>query len=53
MRSQMGIRLSFRVREQRDVDLILGQGMLKAGWHAHRLDAPGKFPISAPEHDVP
>ncbi|MGI5284872.1 FtsK/SpoIIIE domain-containing protein [Nonomuraea polychroma] len=53
VRSQMDIRLSFRVREQRDVDLILGQGMLKAGWHAHRLDAPGKFLISAPEHDVP
>ncbi|TDD22253.1 cell division protein FtsK [Nonomuraea diastatica] len=53
VRSQMDIRVSFRVREQRDVDLILGQGMLKAGWHAHRLDAPGKFLISAPEHDVP
>lgn len=53
VRQQMDVRLSFRVREQRDVDLILGQGMLKAGWHAHRLDAPGKFLISAPEHDVP
>lgn len=53
VRSQMDVRLSFRVREQRDVDLILGQGMLKAGWHAHRLDAPGKFVISAPEHDIP
>ena len=53
VRSQMDVRLSFRVREQRDVDLILGQGMLKAGWHAHRLDAPGKFLISAPEHDIP
>jgi hypothetical protein len=21
---------------------------LKAGWHAHKLNAPGKFPISAP-----
>ncbi|MFI6540267.1 cell division protein FtsK [Nonomuraea sp. NPDC050547] len=53
VRSQMDVRLSFRVREQRDVDLILGQGMLKSGWHAHRLDAPGKFLISAPEHDAP
>jgi hypothetical protein len=52
VRSQMDVRLSFRVREQRDVDLILGQGMLKAGWHAHRLDAPGKFLICAPEHDI-
>ena len=27
--------------------------MLKAGWNAHKLDAPGKFLISAPEHDIP
>ncbi|MBB5077774.1 cell division protein FtsK [Nonomuraea endophytica] len=53
VRSQMDVRLSFRVREQRDVDLILGPGMLKTGWHAHRLDAPGKFLISATEHDSP
>ncbi|WP_214320580.1 cell division protein FtsK [Nonomuraea sediminis] len=53
VRSQMDVRIACRVREQRDVDLILGQGMLKAGWHAHRLDAPGKFLISAPEHDTP
>ncbi|MEV0589309.1 cell division protein FtsK [Nonomuraea sp. NPDC050310] len=53
VRSQMDVRLSFRVREQRDVDLILGQGMLKAGWHAHRLDAPGKFFLSSPENDAP
>ncbi|MBO2449043.1 cell division protein FtsK [Actinomadura barringtoniae] len=53
LRSQMDVRLSFRVRERRDVDLILGQGMLSAGWHAHTLNAPGKFLISAPEHDTP
>jgi hypothetical protein len=53
VRSQMDVRISFRVRERRDADLILGQGMHKAGWHADRLDAPGKFLISAPEHDVP
>ncbi|MEV4061776.1 cell division protein FtsK [Nonomuraea dietziae] len=53
VRSQMDVRLSFRVRERRDVDLILGQGMLKSGWHSHTLDAPGKFLISAPEHDIP
>ncbi|MEV0586737.1 cell division protein FtsK [Nonomuraea sp. NPDC050310] len=52
VRSQMDIRIAFRVREQRDVDLIMGQGMLKAGWHAHKLDAPGKFLISCPEHDT-
>ena len=40
-------------REQRDVDLVLGQGMLNAGWNAHKLNAPGKFLVSAPEHDIP
>ncbi|WP_395110271.1 cell division protein FtsK [Actinomadura sp. SCN-SB] len=53
VRSQMDVRVSFRVRERKDVDLILGQGMLAAGWHAHTLNAPGKFLLSAPEHDVP
>ena len=53
VRSQMDIRTCFRVRERRDVDLILGQGMLSAGWHAHTLNAPGKFLISAPRHDIP
>jgi hypothetical protein len=53
VRSQMDLRICFRVREQRDVDLVLGQGMLKAGWNAHELDAPGKFLISAPDHDIP
>jgi len=52
VRSQMDLRICFRVREQRDVDLVLGQGMLKAGWNARKLDAPGKFLISAPEHDI-
>ncbi|WP_051760388.1 helix-turn-helix domain-containing protein [Herbidospora cretacea] len=53
VRSQMDIRISYRVRERRDVDLILGQGMHKAGWHADKLDAPGKFLISSPDHDIP
>ncbi|MBB6476619.1 cell division protein FtsK [Sphaerisporangium rubeum] len=53
VRSQMDVRISFRVRERRDVDLILGQGMFKAGWHSHSLNAPGKFLVSAPEHDIP
>ena len=53
VRSQMNIRISFRVEEQCDVDLILGQGKLKAGWQAHKLNAPGKFLVSAPEHDTP
>jgi FtsK/SpoIIIE family len=53
LRSQMDVRISFRVRERKDTDLILGQGMLAAGWHAHTLNAPGKFLISAPEYDSP
>jgi S-DNA-T family DNA segregation ATPase FtsK/SpoIIIE len=53
LRSQMDVRICFRVRERKDVDLILGQGMLTSGWHAHTLNAPGKFLISAPEHDNP
>jgi hypothetical protein len=53
VRSQMDLRICFRVRERRDVDLVLGQGMLNAGWNAHKLNAPGKFLVSAPEHDSP
>ena len=53
VRSQMDIRICFRVRERKDVDLILGQGMLNAGWQAHTLNAPGKFLVSAPEHQTP
>jgi S-DNA-T family DNA segregation ATPase FtsK/SpoIIIE len=49
----MDVRICFRVRERKDVDLILGQGMLSSGWQAHKLNAPGKFLISAPEHDTP
>ncbi len=48
VRSQMDLLICFRVREPRDVDLILGQGMLRAGWDAHNLNAPGKFLVSAP-----
>ncbi|MEV0386498.1 tyrosine-type recombinase/integrase [Nonomuraea sp. NPDC050643] len=37
VRSQMDVRLCFRVREPRDGDLVLGQGMVKTGglkvWH--------------------
>ena len=44
---------SIRVREPRDVNLVLGQGMLRAGWDAQNLYAPGKFLVSAPGHDKP
>ncbi len=53
VRSQMDTRICFRVRERKDVDLVLGQGMLNAGWHAHTLNAAGKFLVSAPEHATP
>ncbi|MEU8814942.1 FtsK/SpoIIIE domain-containing protein [Actinoplanes sp. NPDC048796] len=53
LRSQMSIRVCLRVRERRDVDLILDKGMLSAGWHAHTLDAPGKFYVLADGHNQP
>ncbi len=53
VRSQMDIRICLRVRERRDVDLILGQGSFTSGWQAHGLTQPGAFLISAPEHTTP
>jgi S-DNA-T family DNA segregation ATPase FtsK/SpoIIIE len=53
VRSQMDVRICLRVRERRDVDLILGQGMFNTGWHAHALTQPGTFLISSPEHNTP
>ncbi len=49
----MDVRICLRVRERRDVDLILGQGSFNAGWHAHALTKPGAFLISDPEHVQP
>lgn len=53
VRSQMDVRICLRVRERRDVDLILGQGAFNAGWRAHQLTKPGEFLISDPEHTTP
>jgi S-DNA-T family DNA segregation ATPase FtsK/SpoIIIE len=53
VRSQMDVRICLRVRERRDVDLIIGQGSFNSGWHAHTLTQPGTFMISAPEHVTP
>ena len=53
VRSQMDVRLCLRVRERRDVDLVLGQGMLAAEWQAHPLGVPGEFLVSTPEHTTP
>jgi S-DNA-T family DNA segregation ATPase FtsK/SpoIIIE len=53
VRSQMDVRICLRVRERRDVDLILGQGSFNSGWQAHQLTQPGEFLISDPEHIAP
>lgn len=53
VRSQMDVRICMRVREKRDVDLILGQGAVNSGWHAHQFTQPGQFLISDPEHTAP
>jgi hypothetical protein len=53
IRSQMDVRIAFRMQERGDADLIFGRGKRNAGWHADTLNAPGKFLISAAEHDVP
>lgn len=53
VRSQMDVRICLRVRERRDVDLVLGQGAFNSGWHAHQLTQPGEFLVSDPEHGVP
>ena len=53
VRSQMDVRICLRVRERRNVDLILGQGSFHSGWHAHTLTQPGAFLISSPENVTP
>lgn len=53
VRSQMDNRICLRVRERRDADLVLGQGMHAVGWRPDMLDAPGKFLISTPEYAGP
>jgi DNA segregation ATPase FtsK/SpoIIIE, S-DNA-T family len=53
VRAQMDVRICLRVRERRDVDLILGQGSFSSGWHAHMLTQPGEFLVSAREHTTP
>lgn len=45
------LRHCFCVRERRDIDLVLGRGILSARWDGtfHKLNVPGKFLISATE----
>ena len=50
VRSQMDVGICLRVGEKRDVDLILGQGAVNSGWHAHQFTQPGQFLISDLEH---
>jgi len=47
----MDLRICFRVHERRDVDLVLGQGMLNAGRHARTLNAPASS--SSPPSTIP
>ena len=44
VRSQMDLRICFRVREPRDVDLVLGQGMLRAGLGCAQPQRTRKIP---------
>jgi S-DNA-T family DNA segregation ATPase FtsK/SpoIIIE len=44
VRSQMDLRICFRVRERRDVDLVLGQGMAAAGWGRPQAERPRQVP---------
>jgi DNA segregation ATPase FtsK/SpoIIIE, S-DNA-T family len=53
VRSQMDVRACLRVRENRDTDLILGQGAATAGWQATQLAQPGTFLLSSPGHQDP
>lgn len=48
VRSQMDIRICLRIRERRDVDVILGQGSFDAGWHAHSLHPARRIPDLQP-----
>jgi S-DNA-T family DNA segregation ATPase FtsK/SpoIIIE len=53
LRSQCELRVCLRMRERRDVDLILDRGAWAAGWRGDLLDLPGKLLLSDPEHTLP
>ena len=53
LRSQCEIRICLRMKERRDVDLVLDQGAWSAGWRGDLLDLPGKLLLSDPEHTIP
>ena len=54
VRSQMDMRICFRVRERKDVDLVLGQGMLSRRLERPRAQRARQVPRSPlPEHDTP
>jgi S-DNA-T family DNA segregation ATPase FtsK/SpoIIIE len=52
VRSQADVRICLRVRERGDVNLILGQGAVAAGWDASILTLPGTFLIASPAHTM-
>ena len=53
LRSQCEIRVCLRMKEKRDVDLVLDRGAWAAGWRGDLLDLPGKLLLSDPEHTIP
>lgn len=53
VRSQTNTRIAFPVQEQKTWPLVLRQGVLKAGCHANKLNAPGKFLVSSPRTTPP
>ena len=53
VRSQMDLRICFRVRERKSRPGPRPRHAPRAGWDAHNLNAPGKFLVSAPEHQTP
>ncbi len=55
LRGQLHTRISMRVTETREADMILGGGLVREGWRADRLlRQPGTFLIfDPPEHTAP
>jgi len=53
LRGQLTTTICLRLREPRHVAMVLGDGMLAAGWSANRLTEPGQFLIHSPKHGTP
>ncbi len=50
-RARSGASAILALREPRDADLILGQGMVNSGWHAHQLTQPGDYLLTDAQRD--